>query len=685
MANYATLKAAIRQVVKTNGNNEITGALLQQSLLSMINSLGVGYQFVGIATPATNPGTPDQNVFYLASTTGTYTNFGGLVLADGEIAILKYNGAWAKDSTGAASLEKVNQLSQKVTDLEDKTETTIVHTKNLADYAIRDDGHFLDQYTRVAAESGCMSIIFPCSPSTTYTISKVKTSRFRVAYFSAYPVVLAQGAGRIASDAKTSITITTAADSKYIFAWIYNSPGETKTMDEVLASLQIEIGDTATEYVAPGWTAVDTVAREILETTEEAVSKINDKTSGLDGVQVTTGAYRTSIGTISPLAGYYYTEPIKLSKGDSVFTDTSIPTVSAVAYVTEVDSQGNFVSVLKSGINDDETISVTIPEDCYISICSVETKKGNFFFTRNGLATRVDILWEKETEDVTIDPATKLPAINENPLATIRRDAGYGSIIRKWGIIGDSLSSGEMQCFNEESTSSTDYKFIDMYQYSTGQVLARLLGAEAYNFSNGGQTAWGWLKSQGVVRDETYIGGVGGGDWRLAQQPGYIKDGYIIALGVNDRGKINNNDYELGNTTQITEYDGTNSDIDDTTTYPKSFVRYYAGIIQRILSVQPKAKIFCVTMPGDNYAEIAQAIRDIVTYFGGNVYLMDIREYIPDGYNVAGFKLQGHLSPMGYAYWAYMYNTYIDWIIRNNGNAFRDTALIGTNYRPDYA
>lgn len=114
MANYATLKAAIQQVIKTNGNEEITGALLQQSLLAMINSLGGYYQFAGIATPSTNPGTPDQNVFYLASTAGTYVNFGGLVLADGEIAILKYNGAWSKDSTGAASLENVNRLGTKL-------------------------------------------------------------------------------------------------------------------------------------------------------------------------------------------------------------------------------------------------------------------------------------------------------------------------------------------------------------------------------------------------------------------------------------------------------------------------------------------------------------------------------------------------------------------------------------------
>lgn len=93
MANYATLKSAIQQVVKTNGNNEITGALLQQTLFAMVNSLGADYQFAGIALPKTNPGTPDQNVAYLAGP-GTYTNFNSLIVPDGNIGVLRYNGSW---------------------------------------------------------------------------------------------------------------------------------------------------------------------------------------------------------------------------------------------------------------------------------------------------------------------------------------------------------------------------------------------------------------------------------------------------------------------------------------------------------------------------------------------------------------------------------------------------------------
>ena len=93
MANYATLKAAIQQVVKTNGNNEITGALLQQSLLTMVNSFGANYQFVGVAQPSTNPGTPDQNVFYIAGA-GTYVNFGNTTVPVGQLGLFKYNGSW---------------------------------------------------------------------------------------------------------------------------------------------------------------------------------------------------------------------------------------------------------------------------------------------------------------------------------------------------------------------------------------------------------------------------------------------------------------------------------------------------------------------------------------------------------------------------------------------------------------
>lgn len=108
MANYATLKAAIQNVVKTNGNNEITGALLQQSLLAMVDSLGAFYQFVGIAQPSTNPGTPDQKCFYLAFQPGTYVNFNGAVISGGQIGIFTYVTFWTVNVIDIVTL--VNDL-----------------------------------------------------------------------------------------------------------------------------------------------------------------------------------------------------------------------------------------------------------------------------------------------------------------------------------------------------------------------------------------------------------------------------------------------------------------------------------------------------------------------------------------------------------------------------------------------
>lgn len=98
MSNYATLKSAIQSAVYTNGNGEITGAGLQAVLLQIVNTVGDGYVFKGVATPGTSPGTPDDNVFYIAPA-GTYTNFGSsYTVKDGEIGVFTYDGSWAHAS-----------------------------------------------------------------------------------------------------------------------------------------------------------------------------------------------------------------------------------------------------------------------------------------------------------------------------------------------------------------------------------------------------------------------------------------------------------------------------------------------------------------------------------------------------------------------------------------------------------
>ena len=110
MANWSDLKAAVAEVIKTNDNQEITGQILQNVLNNIVSSVGENSTFAGIATPATNPGAPDGNVFYLAVAPGVYSNFGGIQIVDGEAVILEWRGSWVKKTTGFATQQKADKI-----------------------------------------------------------------------------------------------------------------------------------------------------------------------------------------------------------------------------------------------------------------------------------------------------------------------------------------------------------------------------------------------------------------------------------------------------------------------------------------------------------------------------------------------------------------------------------------------
>ena len=109
MANYNDLITAIDSVIKTNNRREITGQLLQNILNTMVGSLGENYQLAGFATPTTNPHQPDQNVFYVASQAGVYTQFDNIVLGDGISFLMWKNGAWTSQTISMVTQSWVQQ------------------------------------------------------------------------------------------------------------------------------------------------------------------------------------------------------------------------------------------------------------------------------------------------------------------------------------------------------------------------------------------------------------------------------------------------------------------------------------------------------------------------------------------------------------------------------------------------
>jgi len=244
----------------------------------------------------------------------------------------------------------------------------------------------------------------------------------------------------------------------------------------------------------------------------------------------------------------------------------------------------------------------------------------------------------------------------ENPIATIGHDPGWCTIFHRWGFIGDSLCSGEHEYLREDGQMC----YHDIYEYSWGQrMVAAIGGATGENYSQGGETAKGWIDHF----------------WDYPQNRNAdidakrnLQQAYIIALGCNDR----NTGIKIGDArTDINKED-----------YKKNadtFIGYYAGIIQRVKSLQPKARFFVVTMPNFyGNAEISAQIRQMPEIFD-NVYCIDLEKYAPD-YTTPEFQsryfLRGHMNAAGYQFTAWMFMTYINWIVEHNLEEFTDIALI---------
>lgn len=63
-----------------------------------------------------------------------------------------------------------------------------------------------------------------------------------------------------------------------------------------------------------------------------------------------------------------------------------------------------------------------------------------------------------------------------------------------------------------------------------------------------------------------------------------------------------------------------------------------------------------------------------------NVYVIDLYTYLPEYTKefMDNYGLYGHLNPMGYIFTAKVICSYMDYIIRHNLKAFKQTAFIGT-------
>lgn len=151
------------------------------------------------------------------------------------------------------------------------------------------------------------------------------------------------------------------------------------------------------------------------------------------------------------------------------------------------------------------------------------------------------------------------------------------SLFQKVGVVGDSYASGEL---------AFDNNYVDHYDISWLQILARKDGFAGTNFSHGGLSTHTWLSDPKGLS---------------LMKSSEAQDLYILALGIND--------VSFG-----LSYLGSEADID---TGVDSFYGNYGKIIKAIQTKAPQAKIVIATIADSSNiaSKFNEAITAIANHF----------------------------------------------------------------------
>ena len=181
----------------------------------------------------------------------------------------------------------------------------------------------------VLSNSGnAKTVYIPCKSNTTYTVSKNAGLRFTVAYIKTEPANNVPVYGRIVDNSGvTSLTITTGDNAKYLVAYIFNSTYDTGTAQDMIDSVQIEKGSTASTYSAYTGTTIPIVWQTTAGTVYGGTMTLNRDGS----VTVVATHKRVDLGSLS------WTKVSNRSRGYATVSDMET-TGSAEKYDIICDS-----------------------------------------------------------------------------------------------------------------------------------------------------------------------------------------------------------------------------------------------------------------------------------------------------------------------------------------------------------
>lgn len=253
--------------------------------------------------------------------------------------------------------------------------------------------------------------------------------------------------------------------------------------------------------------------------------------------------YIASDGSVGIGNNCVYSEPVKLYRGQIVKSLVQ-GYLADISLVSEYNADGTYTPLVISTDNNKKTLVYKIKSD------------GNYVFS-----TLTSVAYDYK---VYIDCATLL-----QPQET----TNFMTIFHKLGVIGDSLSSGEIVRNNE---------YIDRYNFSWLSNIGRRNGLKCEHYSQGGMTAKNWLNNTGSLYDKF-------------QNDDELASALFIALGTNDISA----GYPVGNSKDEAGTD--------------SFCGYIKRIIETIRTKNPNCVIFMVSLYclSDKCKIYSDAIRDL--------------------------------------------------------------------------
>lgn len=218
------------------------------------------------------------------------------------------------------------------------------------------------------------------------------------------------------------------------------------------------------------------------------------------------------------------------------------------------------------------------------------------------------------------------------------------SIFEKVGVIGDSFAVGWLDGAPEGHKERKSISWCN--------IMARKCGFTCTTFAKGGLSTRTWLTSdQGLT----------------LMNATEAQELYMIALGINDIGQINENLESLGTIADI--------DLDNPDSNPNTFYGNYGKILSAIKTKSADAKVVLITIPkvntGDNKM-INDAIIEIAETFSLPIIVSHENTIFTSDYFENEKGSRGHPTVAGYGTMAEAYEMMLEECIATYYNYFKD-------------